>query len=287
MAKKVLDPKDLKGYVLSPGDIFWMKNSGAETLIARKADYLNYALIEKLSKASHKLVIENQVDLTLQHEFNGVMKAHQSEILFKEKLQWKKRLFELVTQNKISQFEIGQLAWMSWSKIEREEVKTFIDFDIDLFKRSLNVASSYTFCALLLGYYQDEFLSHLFTAALKNLMSMEKIELFDRLKEEMEIIRSHEILTEEDKQFVQKLYPHGLSWAGERYNGSGVKAFNKKEMSDLEMIMIALERHFSYRDVDGETIFTSIQNGKFHCEEKMLSVLRKGLSLDRGAVLSA
>jgi len=287
LAKKELDLKDLKGYVLSPGDIFWMKNSGTETLIARKADYLNYPLIEKLFKSSHKLMIDNQIDLSLQHEFSGVMKAHQSEILFKEKLQWKRRLFDLITQNKITQFELGQLAWISWSKIEREDVKTFIDFDIDLFKRSLNVASSYTFCALLLGYYNDDFLSQIFTTALKDLMSMEKIELLDRLKEEMEIIRSHEILTEKDKQFVQKLYPHSVSWAGERYNGSGVKAFNKKEMSDLEIILVALERHFSYREVDCETLFTSIQMGKFHCEEKLLSVIKKGLNQDRSASLSA
>lgn len=273
--------------MLSPGDIFWMKNSGAQTLIARKADYLNYALIEKLSKASHKLTIENQIDLSLQHEFLSMMKAHQSEMLFKEKLQWKKRILALFMQNKVSQFEVGQLAWMAWSKLEREEVKLFIDFDIDLFKRSLNVASSLVFCALLLGYYQDEFLSQIFTASLQDMMSMEKIELMDRLKEEMEIIRAHDILTEDDKQFIQKLYPQALSWAGERYNGSGVKSFNKKEMNDLEIIMVALERHFSYKDVDCETLFTSIRMGKFHCDEKILTVLKNGLREDSGAVLSA
>lgn len=287
MAKKDLILKDLKGYVLSPGNIFWIKNSGAETLIAKKADYLNYPLIEKLANADHKLVIDDQIDLTVQHEFMGVVKAHQAELLYKEKLQWKKRIFELLQQNRVSQFELSQLAWMAWSKMDRESVKALIDFDIDLFKRSLNVASSYVFCALLLGYYQDEFLKELFSQTLKNLMTMEKIELMDRLKAEMDIIRGHDILTDDDKEFVRKLYPQTQSWAGERYNGSGVHSINKKEMNDLEVVMVALERHFSYTDPDGESFLVTVKNGKFHCDDKLLSVLKKGLMQETGAALSA
>lgn len=287
MAKKDLNLKDLKGYVLSPGNIFWIKNSGTETLIAKKSDYLNYALVEKLANANHKLAIEDQIDLSVQHEFMGVVKAHQAELLYKEKLQWKKRLFELLQQNRLSQFELSQLAWMAWSKVDRESVRTLIDFDIDLFKRSLNVASSYVFSALLLGYYQDEFLKELFSRTLKNLMMMEKIELTDRLKAEMEIIRSHDILTDEDKEFVNKIYPGIQSWAGERYNGSGVHSINKKEMNDLEIVMVALERHFSYRDAEAENFLLSVINGKFHCEEKILLVLRKGLMQDTGVSISA
>lgn len=287
MAKKDLNLKDLKGFVLSPGNIFWIKNSGTETLIAKKSDYLNYPLVEKLAHASHKLVIEDQIDLSVQHEFMEFIKAHRSELLFKEKLQWKKKLFELLQHNRVSQFELSQLAWMAWSNLDREDVKALIDFDLDLFQRSLNVASSIVFCALLLGYYQDEFLKKLFSQTLSHLMTMEKIELMDRLKAEMEIIREHDILTDYDRAFLKKLYPQTESWAGERYNGSGVRSINKKEMNDLEIVMVALERHFSYREMNGESFLVSIINGKFHCDDKLLSVLRKGLKQETGAELSA
>lgn len=287
MAKKDLNLKDLKGFVLSPGNIFWIKNSGTETLIAKKSDYLNYPLVEKLAHASHKLVIEDQIDLSVQHEFMEFIKAHRSELLFKEKLQWKKKLFELLQHNRVSQFELSQLAWMAWSNLDREDVKALIDFDLDLFQRSLNVASSIVFCALLLGYYQDEFLKKLFSQTLSHLMTMEKIELMDRLKAEMEIIREHDILTDDDRAFLKKLYPQTESWAGERYNGSGVRSINKKEMNDLEIVMVALERHFSYREMNGESFLVSIINGKFHCDDKLLSVLKKGLKQETGAELSA
>lgn len=281
MAKKDLNLKDLKGFVLSPGDIFWMKTSGTESLIAKKSDYLNEALVEKLLKAGHKLAIDNQIDFTLKHEFMGLIKAHEAEVLFKEKLQWKKRIFELLLQNKLNQVELGQLAWMAWSTVDREDVKHFIDFDLDLFKRSLNVATSYVFCALLLGYYQDNFLKKLFSSTLKDMMSMEKIELLDHMKTELESMRTHETLTNDEKEFVKRLYPKAFSWAGERYNGSGVRAFYKREMSDLEQMMVALERHYSYRDVDGDTIFDEIKNGKFQCEGKILSVLKRSLTTEQ------
>lgn len=287
MAKKDLRLQDLKGYLLSPVDIFWIKTSGSEVLIARKADFLNFALIEKLSNGGQKVIIADDNVYSFQHEFLSLVKAHQSELLFKEKIQWKNKIFESVTMDKISQFELGQLAWMAWSKMSVEEARTYIDFDLDLFKRSLNVASSYVFCAFLLGYYQDEFLKTLYTNCLRDQMSMEKIELMDNLKAELELIREHDILTEEDKVFVQRLYPKTVSWAGERYNGSGIKAFNKKEMSDLEIVMIALERHFSYRDVDCETLFDSVKKGVFRCEEKILNVLKKGMANKRDAAISA
>lgn len=280
MAKRDLNLKDLKGYVLSPGDIFWIKSSGAEVLVAKKADYLNDVLVEKLVKAGHKLQIENQIDLSLKHEFVGLVKAHSSEVLFKEKLHWKKRIFDLLLKNKINQFELGQLAWMAWSTVEREEVKNFIDFDLDLFKRALNVATGFVFCSILLGYYHEQFLKNLFSSTLKNLMSMEKVVSMDKMKTDLESIRMNESLTEEERELIKNIFPKGTSWAGERYDGSGILSINKKEMNDLEKIMVALERHYSYRDVDGETIFSEIKNGKFQCDEKILLVLRRSLDLD-------
>lgn len=277
MAKKDLNLSDLKGFVLSPGDIFWIKNSGTETLIAKKADYLNLALVEKLSSAGHTLQIDHQIDSSLVEKFKEAAEAFKDEWLFKEKLPWKKKMLMVLQEEHLSSFELSQFAWMTWSKIEREEVKELIDFDIDLFKRSLNVASGYVYCALLLGYYHHDFLAKLFTNSLRELMTMEKIEWLDKMKAEMEIIRSRDILTPEDKEFVQKIFPKTFSWAGERYNGSGIHSYNKNEMSDLEIVMVALERHYSYRDDEKQNLFSAIKQGRFSCEARILAILRNGL----------
>jgi hypothetical protein len=269
--------KNLRGHVLSPGNIFWIQKSGAKVSIAKKSDFLNYQLIEKLFKADHQLIIEDPISLEVQDEFLTLTKAHSSELLFKEKLKYQKRILDLFDQHKLNQSEVSQLTWLAWSAIDAESIKTLIDFDLDFFKRSLNVATGIVFCAIMLGYYKDEFLKNLFNSSLKELMSMEKIELMDSMKAELDGYRKNDSLSDEAKFFFKKAYPKTMSWAAERYDGSGVNSFNLKEMSDLEIVMVSLERHYSYKEVECDSIFEEIKNGKFKCNEKILSVLRKSL----------
>lgn len=279
MAKEVdLILNNLQGHVLSPGNIFWLQKSGTKLLIAKKSDYLNFQLIEKLFKADHHLIIEDPISVEVQNEFLEIIKSHSSELLFKEKIKWQNRLFELLTHCKINQCELSQLTWMAWSQIDKDLAKNLIDFDLDLFRRSLNVATAYVYCAMMLGYYQDDYLKVIFNSALKELMSMEKIELMAQLKTDLEKIRHTDSLTDESKNFLKKAYPKTLSWAGERYDGSGVHGYNLKELSDLEIVMIGLERHYSYDAVDGLTIFDEIMNGNFVCDEKILAILKRRLT---------
>ena len=52
--------------------------------------------------------------------------------------------------------------------------RPFLEEDIELFKRSMSVATSYTLCAFMLGYYADNFLSDIFNETFLNLMDFKK-----------------------------------------------------------------------------------------------------------------
>lgn len=176
LAKSDLNLKEMEGFILSPGNIFWQQKSGTHVLLSAKSDFLNFPLIEKLSNANHILLIENRINLQLQHDFIEYFKGHQSEVLVKEKLRWRFKLLTLFSEElgkeEVSQFEVDQLAWMVFSALSYEEARAFMEKDIELFKRSMSVATSYTLCAFLLGYYSDEFLSRIFTETFVNLMDI-------------------------------------------------------------------------------------------------------------------
>jgi hypothetical protein len=284
LAKMDLNLKDVKGFILSPGNIFWQQNSGAHVLLSAKSDFLNFPLIEKLSKTNHILLIENQIDLQLQHDFIFNFKSYELEILIREKLQWRRKLMNLFSEelgnDRVSQFEVDQLAWKVFSRVDHEETRKFLDKDIDFFKRCMSMASSYTLCAFLLGYYSDEFLTKLFNETFLNLMDFKNSVPMQTLKLQLEKIRSEENLVAEDNHILEDLYQLGSKknvLLGERYNGSGYRQINKSEMTDLEKVLVALNDHYSFADSTHKSIFYEIKNSLFKCDEKILKVMRKCL----------
>ncbi|MBC7538945.1 MAG: hypothetical protein H7281_08990 [Bacteriovorax sp.] len=291
MAKLELNLKDVKGFILSPGNIFWQQNSGAHVLLSAKSDFLNYLLIEKLSKSNYILLIENQIDLQLQHDFVFYFKSHQLEILIKEKLQWRLKLMGLfsleLARDEVSQFEIDQLMWKVFSRVEHEEAKKFLDKDIDLFKRGMSIAASYTICAFLLGYYSDAFLTKIFNETFLNLMDLNISVPIQTLKIQLEKIRNLEHLTAEDNHMLEDIYQLGNNKnviLAERYDGSGYRQINKSEMNDLEIVLVALNEHYSFEDSSHKSIFFEIKKSQFKCDEKILNVMRKCVETKKNIV---
>ena len=105
-----------------------------------------------------------------------------------------------------TQFEVDQLAWKVFSKIDREEAKRLLDKDIDLFKRSMSVASSYTLCAFILGYYSDEFLSKIFNETFLSNVDLKSTVSLNVLKNQLEKIRLQESLKNEDNELLKEIY---------------------------------------------------------------------------------
>jgi hypothetical protein len=288
-----LNLKHLKGLILSPGNIFWIQKSGSRVLISAKEDFLNCELIEKLFKNNDKLLIENSIDYHLQHDFLELLEAHSEQILVREKGQWREAIIELCSTTfaspEFTQFEINQSLWVAFSNLKRDEAKKFLEMDIALFKRSLSIASNYTLCAFLLGYYDDVYLKKLFNETFVNLMSIEKIDPLPTLKEKLENIRETSVLSIEDKNYLEKIYKQNNILLSERYDGTGVQSICENEMTELELVLVALCNHYPYGNEIKKTLFCEINEGSFFCEKKTLNRLKRSVvkTKEREASLSA
>lgn len=282
---------DVQGHALSPGDIFWQQKSGNLVLISAKSDFLNIELVEKLFNSKSILLIENQINFDLQDEFEKFFRNHQKQLLVHEKLQWRKKLISLFASQlaspDLSQNELNQMSWKIFSTIDREKLKGFLSDDIDLFKRSMSVATSYTLCAFVLGYYSETFLTDLFSDTFLSLMDLNKDIPRASIKSQLEKIRTANLLDDEDKEFLDNVYQLKQKKnfvVGERYDGLGVKEISKFEMTDLELLLVALNDHYTFTMAEvGEnerSIFFDIRNSFFKCDQKVLSTITRSLNVN-------
>ena len=282
MAKAILNLKDLRGYVFAPGNIYWLQKSGAEVLLSLKSDFLNIQLMEKLAGANHTLLIECQNNLQIQSNFVDFFERHKDELLINSKMKWRKSLIALFnvefSKDEASQFELSQLGWKVFSKIEAVEAKKYMEEDKDLFQRSMSISTSYALCAFLLGYYNDDFLSNLFTETFLNLISIKKSREVNELKIILESIRVLDKLESSHIEVLEDLFLLSNKkniFLGERYDGSGYWKINGNEMNDLELVFVALNRHYSYTAPVTTTIFNDIRKGNFNCDNRILVALRR------------
>lgn len=280
--------KAVRGFILSPGNIFWKQKSGKLVQLCSKSSFLNLDLIEKLFRTNHELLIENQLDLQLQDEFCQYFKNHKTEVLVKEKKKWRSKLMSLfagpLAKEEVEQVEIDQLAWKVFSSVDQGFTQQLLDEDIELFKRGMSIASSYTLCAFMLGHYDDSFLSKLYTDTFLSLMDLNKIAPTSSLKMELERVRIKENWESEDCSLLRNVYKLDDKknlLIGERFDGTGVQQLNSGEMTDLDIVLIALNEHYGYIGNLDKNIFYEIKNSYFKCDEKILKVFNKCLEDNR------
>lgn len=279
-----LNFNNIKNEVLSPGDIFWKKNNGADLLISKKGDILNFDLIQKIMSADYDLSLEDSIDLEFHDSMYSLYVKYSEELLMKDKMKWRYEIIENLQNGFIakskSQFELNHLGWKFFSKFTKSETLTFIKKDKDLFSRNTSIASSFTFCAFLLGYYDSSFLSQLFTNTFNDLMALgQDVEVLI-LKEKIEHLRKQDSFNSLDCKFIKEITPRLIinsTMIFERYDGSGLREINSREMSDLEIVFVALDRYFGF-DVENEAnVLIEITNSKIDCEVKILKMLQKVL----------
>lgn len=283
----------IKDEILSPGDIFWKKNNGTEILISKKGDVLNSEIIQKFIKADCNLFLENSIDLSFHDLMHSIYIKYSEEILMRDKVLLRdeivKNLRDEFIQRKKTQFELNHMAWRFFSKFSKEEAVTFIEKDKELFGRNLSIASSYTFCAFLLGYYETSFLSHLFNSCLNNLMDLGSSTQVLTLKEKMEYLRLQDSFNSEDYKCVEEIASPLLiksTMLFERYDGSGMRQVNSREMNDLEIIFVAINRNFGFEEEYNINIFSEIQNGKLVCVSRILKNLQRILYVEPLSVIT-
>lgn len=275
---------DLKGLLLSPGNIYWKRKEGKLVLISKKDNFLNIELIEKLEKAKQELSIENQIDSLIQEEFSSFFKSYQTYLLIKEKKPFRDNILNLfatkLCKENVSQLEINQMAWKIFSMINKEGSKKFFSDDLDFVNRSMSVATSLTFCVFMLGYYDDLFLSKLYTETFLKLMDLNESIPLHILKDKMEKVRINDNWQAEEESFLRDVYQFEYDeyfLIHERYDGSGINKIMKKEMSDLEMLLVALNEHYSYLNPPKNNIFWDIENSLLRCDVEILKQLKKCL----------
>lgn len=254
-------------------------------LLSSKYDFLNFQLIEKLASANHTLLIENQNDLIIQSSFVEYFENHKKEMLIKEKIKWRSNIFTLFknefTSDEASQFELSQLGWKVFSKMNSSQAKKYMDVDKDLFQRSMNISTNYTLCALLLGYYDDAFLSTLFTETFLNLIDINHSGTIEDLKKQLETIRILEKLESKDITILDGVFSLSNkknSLLGERLDGSGYWHINQREMTDLELVFVALNAHYSFFNLSNKTIFNDIEKSNFKCNERVLNTITNSIN---------
>lgn len=288
-----LDFKHIKDEILSPGNIFWKKNNGTDVLISKKGDVLNHELIQKFIKADYNLVLEDSIDLSFHDSMYSLYVRYSEELLMRDKIKYREEIIENLrvefVQKKKSQFEFNHMAWKFFSQFNNSDAAAFIEKDKELFSRNVSIASSYTFCAFLLGYYETSFLSNLYTSTLKNLMELGNSVQVLTLKEKIEYLRMQESFNSEDFKCVEEIASPSLiksTMLFERYDGSGMRQINSREMNDLEIIFVAINRNFGFESEDNTNIFSEIQNGNLACVSRTLKMLQRILYIEPLTVIT-
>ncbi len=284
LRKKVkFDFKHFENELLAPGDIFWIKKSG-RTLVSKKGEVLNTALLKKLDAANQTLMMENEIHFHMQQELLELYSKYSAEFFMRDKIKWREEFISklkihFVEENR-EQSELNYLAWKLFSSFNREDGISFIERDSELFKRNMNVASSYTLCAFLLGYYEPGFLQKAFSSTLKNLMELGKSINVISLKEQLEYLRLQESFNEDDVAVVRAIASPEVinkTVVFEKYNGSGLRNINSREMSDLEVILVALNSFYGFKLEVTVNVFKHIENGELDCERRVLRTLQNVL----------
>lgn len=277
--------KAIKNEILSPGNIFWKKRSGDLVLITQKGDVINHELIQKLSDAFHDVVMNDEIDPHQRYKLNAIYEKYCEELLMRDKINWRDQLIELLRVdfivNQNSQFEFNQLAWTFFSTFSSVDVQSFVKKDSELFKRNLTIASNYTFVAFILGYYEPRFLSDLFTSTINNLMQLGSSTNVLSLKEKIEYLRMQDSFHDDDYESVKEIASDELLSSTvlfERYDGSGLRKINSREMTDLELVLVALNRKYGIESNASENVFLEISRNNFKCEPRLLKTLQKLLA---------
>ncbi|MBC7712249.1 MAG: hypothetical protein H7177_02860, partial [Rhizobacter sp.] len=278
--------KNIQHDLLSPGNIFWKKNSGDAVLISKKGEALNLDLLKKFFDSGKEIYLEDGIDIHVHFEMKALYDKYSEEILMRDKIQWRDKLIaifrkEFIEKENVVQFELDQLAWKLFSNLELPEGLIFIERDADLFRRHLSVASSYTYCAFLLGYYEPAFLNRLFSKTLQNLMELGASARILTLKEKLEYLRLQESFSSEDYEYLKTIASDEIlarTVMFEKYDGSGPRNLNSKEMSDLEVVFVAINSLFGFTNDNQENIFNSIIKGDLNCGTRTLKMLQKILS---------
>lgn len=283
----------IKDDLFASGNIYWKKKYGTDVLISAKSDILNFDMIQKLISSNQLVLIEESNDYLNQEKVIEIFKNYKKDILISKKLHWRtlfnSLLLKFYYNTEKSQFDLNLLFWKMFSTIPREQGAAYLDKDRDYFLRATSIATSYTLCAFLLGYYDEEFLTHAFNSIILNQMEIGKNELITDLKINLENLRRKPSLDSKDKEFVSSIIDQtnlSQSVLFEKYDGSGLLNINVFELTDLELILTSLNYYYHFSDQKYKNILSEIREEKFYINKRILNLLKRNFEIITNANLA-
>lgn len=276
MEKREVAIDDLKLFLLSPGNIFWKKISGEEVLISKKGDLCNLNLIKKIQSSNQKILIENEVDRVLLKQLAELFKSFEEELLMPKKIVEKNKIIEVVKSSFVespkTQFELNLVFWNIFSKISFADGEDFANQDRDCFTRSMTIASLTTFFAILLGYYEMNFLRGLYSKIIIDYKTLLQNKTGMTVKNILEKFRNND-LNELDLASYFNISKDNLFF--EKTDGTGVLEYKTSELSDIENIYVQINNGICHvKDVE-ENILFKMKNENNFLDQKYSNVFKK------------
>jgi hypothetical protein len=270
LGKLILNYNAIKDDILSPGKIIWHKKSDTEVVISSKYSFLNLSMIEKLINGGHNILIEDNDETHVHAEFEELFLRMKGHHHIKDKIIHRNKIINLLKTHYIdtprTQDDLNQLAWRLFSTLNREEATTYLNRDINLFKRAMSVASSFAFCAFLMGHYDNMFLKNLYTTTFKNLMNIGNELLVNSLKEKLESLRVKIQFDEADKAFIKTI------------DSTGIMELEIQDLNNLELIVSSLNAFFQWDQYyEGKNLLSDICEGKFKLNPKVVDLIKENL----------
>lgn len=281
MEKRDLKYQDILSHFLAPGDIYWRQRTGTLLCVNKRGEPLNIDLIHKLFEGEQNLIITNEADSSFEESFMRLFERYKEALLVKEKLVIRKEIitmFVKVANSHLNHFDFAMLGWRIFSKIEHELRRKLIKGDSDLFKRSVCVASSTCYLAFMVGYYDLDFLSKVFSSVLVKLTGITTDANRRDFKLFFEEVRHQEVLSEEDSEKMKHFLvgqDRRAAFFYEKANGSGMMGINAREMTDLDLIIIAMNKHYSYESFDMPNIFKQVLFTDIDIERHLMEIIKK------------
>lgn len=261
------DFNTIENYILSPGDIYWVKKSGEEILVSKKGEVPNSLLVKKLVKNEQPLEMRDEINVEVITLLQEYFASGEKELLIQKKNLYRSKITNILrseyAESERSQFEFDIMAWKIFSKFTLEEQMDLVAIDMDLFKRSLRVTSSLVIHAFLIGYYDEKFLETLFNRTMKLLMNVVTAENFS-----------------EDIQVLEKMRSKLSS--GAHLNAEVKALFDfavlNSEVSSWEKLLVIFNLHFSFtEEALQKNILNELFNKKIKNQAQELRIVLKVL----------
>lgn len=256
MHQRKLNLDEIKNAILSPGEIFWIKNSGAKVLLCKKGDVCNLSLIQKLINNHQELIIENEIDKNFIYEANELINKYSEQVHAKDKDEYRNIIFKFLVDNFVNSektlFEFNFITWKWFSTIQDEKAVELIDYDREWFIRTMGVSGLATIVAWSMGYCDLNYLKQKYAEVFMS--------AFDFIKNENPIQGKEKIAeffnTSED--YPIQIAGSSKSTLFEKQNGTGPLKYKGSELSDYELTLALINKSIRVFEVESEINFLKL-----------------------------